>query len=113
MKSEPPVDPDLPLRQALRTWEVREELPPRFAERVWRRIDQAAAEPQPGLWRQLSQRLQQTLATPRLATSYLLVLLAAGLLAGHWQARVTSSRYADELGSRYVQMMDPYQSPRH
>jgi len=113
MKPEPPSGPDPSLRQLLRTWKVREELPPRFADRVWQRIDLASAKPQAGLWRQVGDRLQQLFATPRLAASYCLVLVAAGLVAGQWQARVASSRYTDELGSRYVQMMDPYQSTHH
>jgi len=113
MKSESPLDPDPSLRQLLRAWKVRDELPPRFGERVWRRIDQEAARSGESFWQDLRQRLRQALATPRLAASYLVVLLAAGLLAGQWQARAASSRYTDELGSRYVQMMDPYQSAHH
>ena len=45
-----------------------------------------------------------------MAVSYLVLLLFTGLLAGYWQARVVQTHTLEELGSRYVQMMDPYQT---
>jgi hypothetical protein len=48
-----------------------------------------------------------------LAASYVTVLLLTGLAAGYWQARVDNARTSEQLGARYVQMMDPYRAPRH
>ena len=53
------------------------------------------------------------LTRPRLAVGYVAVLLAAGLLAGFWQAQLAKTRMAETLSARYVQMLDPYQMPRH
>ena len=47
-----------------------------------------------------------------MAVSYLVLLLFTGLLAGYWQARVEQTHTLEQLGSRYVQMMDPYHT-RH
>jgi hypothetical protein len=40
------------------------------------------------------------------------MLLAVGLAAGYWQARLDNAQTAYQLGARYVQMMDPYRMPR-
>jgi hypothetical protein len=53
--------------------------------------------------------LSQGMVRPALAVSYLAVLLLTGLGAGYWQARTESVRASEELGARYVQLMDPYQ----
>jgi hypothetical protein len=52
------------------------------------------------------------MARPSLAVGYVTVLLAVGLTAGYWRARVDNAQTADQLGARYVQMMDPYRMPR-
>ena len=39
------------------------------------------------------------------------MLLLAGLAAGYWQARATNAHAEDTLSARYVQMVDPYQTP--
>ena len=101
------------LREVLREWRVDASLPPRFQERVWRRIEGREAQPASSLWAQWFNPIAAALARPRLAVSYVTVLLAAGLLAGYWQAQVTKVRAAETLSARYVQMLDPYQMPRH
>jgi anti-sigma factor RsiW len=100
---------DEALRQALHQWKVDASLPPRFREEVWRRIERREA--QAPAWTALFSRLNTALARPSLAVSYVTVLLLAGLLAGYWQVRVTKARLDEALSSRYVQMVDPFQSP--
>ena len=100
------------LCEVLRHWRVDAALPPRFQERVWQRIERRETQPAAGLWVPLLREIAAALARPRLAVSYVTVLLAAGLLAGRWQARATNERVAQDLSARYVQMLDPYQTPR-
>jgi hypothetical protein len=102
---------DESLSRVLREWKVQVSLPPRFQEQVWRRIDHR--EEQAPAWRAALKRFTDALARPALATSYVGILLAAGLLAGYWQARVTRSHNEEAMGARYVQMMDPYQRSHH
>jgi hypothetical protein len=52
------------------------------------------------------------LARPSMAVGYVALLLFTGLLAGYWQARAEQSHTLEDLGARYVQMMDPYQAHR-
>jgi hypothetical protein len=97
--------------QLLHEWKVGSTLPPRFDEQVWRRI---AAEETPasnpanllGNW------ITRLVTRTSFAFSYATILLLAGLLAGLWQARETSHRTSETLSARYVQMIDPYQTPR-
>jgi hypothetical protein len=100
------------LRKTLRAWEVKEGLPPRFQERVWQRIARRETRQPAGWWSLLSTQLAQAMARPVLATSYIAVLLAAGLLAGYWQGRVANAHASEQLSARYVQVMDPYQMPQ-
>ena len=97
------------LDRTLCQWEIHDPLPPRFQERVWQRIAREEAQASANLWTLFSSWLGQFLARPSMAVSYLLLLLFTGLLAGYWQARVEQTHALEELGSRYVQMMDPYQ----
>ena len=96
----------------LREWEIKETLPPRFQERVWERIAREEARRVESVWVLVQKRFAQLLARPALAGSYLAVLLLAGLLAGYWQARAEQARTLEQLGARYVQMLDPYQAHR-
>ena len=112
MSLEHSSSPDPALRSALRAWQVAEPLPPRFGERVWQRIERQAA-PAPGsLWRRLRERLGTALLRPTVAAMYVSVLLAGGLAAGYWHAHLDNARSAQELGTRYVQMLDPLQPTR-
>jgi|SRR5215471_7744475 len=109
MKQREQNEPDRWLDNALLAWEVKNPLPPRFREQVWRRIERAEALGPAGLWPGLVRWLNQTLARPSVALSYVTVLLLAGVLAGLLQARVEKTRTVEELSSRYVQVLDPYQ----
>jgi hypothetical protein len=104
-----------PLRRLMREWKVNEALPPRFQENVWRRIEQAESHPAPLLattgWALFKAWLVARLPRPALAVAYLSVLLVAGMAAGYWQARQTTAHLDNELGTRYVQSVDPYQKP--
>jgi len=113
MKPENPMQNDAALRQVLRQWKVDAHLPPRFQEGVWRRIERSEPPVPAPAWLLLVQRLTAALARPSLAVSYVTILLLAGLLAGYWQVRITRAHLDETLGSRYVQMVDPYQNPHH
>ncbi len=101
------------LRTTLRTWEIKEALPPRFEEQVWQRIARQETQLRVKWWSNLSSWLNRVMARPTLAASYITVLLAAGLLAGYWQARVANAHVSEQLSTRYVQLLDPYQMPGH
>ena len=47
-----------------------------------------------------------------LDSAYVMVLLFVGAGTGIWQARSQTARLHDELSTRYVQTVDPYQKPR-
>ena len=105
-----PNGPERELGKVLRDWEVREPLPPRFGERVWQRIAREEAQGVPNIWRLLADWLNGVMSRPSRAVSYLTVLLLAGVLAGYWHARQDNTRALENLGARYVQMMEPFQS---
>ena len=102
-----------PLHKVMREWRVTETLPPRFQEGVWRRIQQAEASVSPAptttLWSMWKAWLATALPRPAVAAAYLSILLVAGMAAGYRQAQQTTAHLDDELGSRYVQSVDPYQ----
>jgi hypothetical protein len=113
MKSGNQMNSDESLDKALREWRVDDPLAPRFSERVWRRIARQEAPATESVWTRFSNWLGRATARPSLATSYVAVLVLTGLAAGYWQARVDNARTSEQLGARYVQMMDPYRAPRH
>ena len=102
-----------PLRKLMREWRVTEPLPPRFQEGVWRKIQQAESSAMPAptatLWSMCKTWLAVSLPRPAVAVANLSVLLVAGMGAGYWQARQTAAHLDNELGSRYLQSVDPYQ----
>jgi hypothetical protein len=106
------TESDAALNAVLRDWRVNAALPPRFQEQVWQRIARQETPTTATPWALLVSWVEQTLARPALAASYVTVLLLAGLATGYWQARLEGARTSAELGSRYVQMVDPYQQPR-
>ena len=99
-----------PLREILHSWTMDASLPPRFQEKVWQRIARAEAQAQGGVWDVLVSWLQLLLGRPKIALSYVTVLLALGTAAGSWMAQVQSSRVDEALGKRYVQSVDPYRA---
>ena len=107
MKAQHSNPNDEALSRVLREWKVKTQLPPGFEGSVWHRIERSdSREPR---WKVLFSRLATAITRPALATSYLAVLLAAGLLAGYLQARVATARAEAKLSARYVQVIDPYQ----
>ena len=100
---------DPALHRLLGEWQVKAALPPRFEDRVWQHIAREEAAPA-NLWSELVNRLSAALLRPGLAASYVTVLLAAGLLAGYWHARVDNARTSRQLESRYVRMVASYES---
>jgi len=111
MKPNPAPDNEEPLRDVLRQWVVDTPLPPRFQEQVWRRITLAEASPAPSLWTRLLNLAEVTLPIPRFAYSYVAILLLLGVGAGSWAAQRHTARLDASLGSRYIQSVDPYQTP--
>jgi hypothetical protein len=99
------------LRRVLSEWPVKTPLPPRFQEAVWSRIE--INETRTRSWAVLLSRLLAAIGRPSLGTSYVIVLLLAGILAGYWQARVSNAHAEEQLSARYVQLVDPYQSLHH
>ena len=109
MKQREQSEPDRWLDNVLRDWAVKDPLPPRFHEQVWHRIARAEAQDAAGLWGQFIRWLNRTFARPSVALSYVAVLVLAGVLAGLLQARVEKTRTLEQLGTSYVQALDPYQ----
>lgn len=112
MKPENMPQDERPLTGLLREWKVESTLPPRFNEQVWRRIERDEAPAGLNAWALILNRLVQAFARPSLAVSYVTVLLLAGLAGGYLQARAGTEHAYETLSVRYVQMVDPYQSPR-
>ncbi len=52
------------------------------------------------------------LPQPMLAAVYVVVLLMIGISAGWSQGRQESARLKNEIGLRYVRVLDPYLTPR-
>ena len=111
MKAQDSNPNDAALSRVLQQLKVQAPLPPRFEEAVWRQIERGESQA-PG-WLTMVARFLAALARPSLASSYLAVLLLAGLLAGYWQARAANAHAEAQLSARYVQMIDPYQNPTH
>ena len=111
MKAQHSESNDEALSRVLREWKVKPQLPPRFQDAVWQRI--LRSETKETTWGLLWGRLAAAITRPTLATSYLAVLLLAGLLAGYWQARAANANAEARLSARYVQVIDPYQMPHH
>lgn len=103
-------EPDASLDKLLGEWKVNAALPPRFQERVWHRIALAEADPSDrSTWARLFGRVQALLAHPRLAAGYVTALLVVGFAAGWVRGLEKSTELDQQLGSRYVQVVDPYQ----
>jgi len=113
MESERPPENPEPLRKLMHEWKITESLPPRFQENVWRRIERAhASQSSPSWLDALAHWLNTMLPRPALASAYVAVLLALGVTAAWARARQETTRVRDELGQRYVRVLDPYQTPR-
>ncbi|MHC1765859.1 MAG: hypothetical protein AB9869_16435 [Verrucomicrobiia bacterium] len=107
-------EPDASLDKLLTEWKVNPALPPRFQERVWHRI--ALAEDVPSdrsTWASLVGRVQALLAHPRLAAGYVTALLVVGFAAGWARGLEKRTELDQQLGSRYVQVINPYEKGSH
>jgi hypothetical protein len=114
MERDPSSESREPLRKLMREWKASEPLPPRFQEAVWRRIEGAQAREtgSVSVWQVMGRWIETVLPRPALATAYVAVLLIAGVTAGWTQADQKTARLKDELGQRYIRVLDPYQAPR-
>ncbi|MFO1476965.1 MAG: hypothetical protein U1F98_09985 [Verrucomicrobiota bacterium] len=107
---------DEALKQALGEWKISSTLPPRFADGVWNRIaagESCKSARRPGWAGVFSALLAGWFSRPALAVVYLAALVASGSLIGFWQGNARSARVSLEMGTKYVQMVDPYQMPHH
>lgn len=96
--------------QVLRTWRVDAPLPPRFREAVWRRIEQEEAKSNLTLLAALSAWVESVLPHPKVALCYVTALSLVGIASGLWIGQEKSHRLNTDLGLRYVQSIDPFQS---
>ena len=112
MKPNEPGEYDEPLHKVLQEWRVEAPLPSRFQESVWQRIEPAQTTATPSVWAIIVHWIGTVLPRPALAVSYVAVVLTIGATAGWAQARQEAARLHDELGHRYVRLLDPYQAPR-
>src|SRR5438270_13170035 len=110
MKKSETREPCDPVSKLIQVWKMRAPLPPRFQERVWTRIARSETEAAPGLWHQCLNWVQMSLPRPRMAASYLMILLLTGVTGGYWRGQEKAARFEEELNSRYVQSVDPYQA---
>ena len=111
MKTDP-GNHDEPLRRLLNEWRTESVLPPRFQEGVWQRIEKAEPLSSPSFWLTVSRWVSGLLLRPAVAASYMSVLLVFGVAAGCIQGYHTTARVKDELGQRYVRVLDPYLASR-
>ena len=100
--------PDDSLSKTLREWKTTSPLPPHFREAVWRRIEQTETKSRSTLLATLGAWVESMLPRPKFAFSYLAALLLLGTVSGLWTAQGVSRRVNADLGSRYVQSVDPY-----
>ena len=107
----PNPNPD-PLSRTLHDWKVTTPLPHGFREQVWSRI--ASTEQVRPSWIStlITHWIGSLLPRPALAASYVAILLVVGVTAGWAQGLQKSTRMRNELGQRYVSVLDPYQAPR-
>lgn len=115
MKNSEPTGNDEKLSKLLHEWKSDVALPPRFQDGVWRQIENATAlcAKRPSALDVFAHWIGTLLPRPAMATAYVAVLLTVGATAGWAQAHQTNARVKDELGDRYVRVLDPYQAPRN
>lgn len=112
MKTSEPDNQDDALRKVLREWRPAISLPPRFQEQVWQRIERAQSPAPPSLRLVIAHWIGAVLPRRALAASYVAALLVVGVTAGWVQAHQATAHVRDELGQRYVRVLDPYLAPR-
>ena len=112
MKPNQPTGDDQPVRKVLREWVVDPALPPRFEEHVWQRIARREAQVTANPWTFLVHWIQNALSRSTVAASYVALLLFLGLTVGYWQAQKMNWRLTQAARDSYVQVVDPYRTPR-
>jgi ABC-type dipeptide/oligopeptide/nickel transport system permease component len=111
MKPNHEPESEASLNRVLQGWVVDAPLPPRFQEQVWNRISRAEAHPTLAtLLRSMLGWFQVSFTRPKLAVSYVVILLVLGIAAGSWAAQKQNSRLDESLGSRYLQSVNPFQT---
>ena len=110
MKANPDPEKDRSLDQVLEQWVVKSSVPPRFQEHVWQRIARTEAPPENkvGIWALIRGMIETNLPRPKFAYVYVASLVLLGVVSGAWAAQRETSRLKADLGSRYVQSVDPY-----
>ena len=110
MKANQPAEKDGDLDQVMKQWPVDAPLPARFQEQVWNRIASAEANPEVAnsVWTWFRRMVDANLPRPKFAYAYMAVLLLLGVVSGAWAAQRQANRLNADLGSRYVQTVDPY-----
>jgi hypothetical protein len=111
MKTDP-SNHDEELSKLLKEWCSEAAVPPRFQECVWQRIERTQLSTTHSAWAVVAHWIGTVLPRPALAASYCAILLTVGITAGWAQARQETARVKGQLGERYVQVLDPYQTPR-
>ena len=101
---------DAALDKIMDQWVIHTQLPPHFQEQVWQRIARSDAKPEAGMtfWALLARLVENNLPRPQFAYSYVAILVLVGVVSGAWAAQRQSSRLSTDLGTRYVQSVDPY-----
>jgi hypothetical protein len=112
MNTNEPNSDDQALRKLLKEWRIEAPLPPRFQDSVLRRIERGQAPAVPSLLDAISRWIGTALPRPAVAAVYLAVLLITGGTAGWTQAHHETARVKEDLGQRYVRVLDPYLAPR-
>jgi hypothetical protein len=110
MKPNLEPDNDKGLRAVLRAWVVDAPLPPRFQDQVWQRIARAEVPSELPFWARLLHQVEVALSRPKVAFSYVAILLVLGVSAGSVTAQIQSNHLNATLSARYVQSVDPYRA---
>jgi hypothetical protein len=111
MNTNEPSEDDKPLRKVLSEWRVNVALPPHFQEQVWKQIENAEMR-SPNLWMMIWKRVAAMLPRPAFATAYIAALVLIGIAAGYQQGQLKTEHVKSDMQARYVQMVDPYKTPR-
>jgi hypothetical protein len=96
------------LSETLHAWQVSASLRLQFRDGVWRRIAQEEAKSNITLFAVLNAWVESVLPRPKIALCYVSALLLVGMASGLWAAQGGSHRMNADLGSRYMQSVDPY-----
>lgn len=100
-----------PIRSVLHEWKIDQPLPHDFKGKVWERIVRAEKKPEIRWLAVLRESFKQV-TRPAVAASYLAVVIAAGMTAGYRHAQEQAASTSTQLSVRYLQTVDPYQTPR-